>query len=98
MRCLLLLLVVLLQGCAGAAQQSAELEADAFAAAVSAGAVQLLDVRTAGEFRNGHIPGSLQADWNNQAEFRQRTAALNPNQPVYIYLSLIHISEPTRPY
>ena len=47
--------------------------------------VQLLDVRTAGEFRNGHLKNALQADWRDKAHFKDRTQHLDKNKPIYIY-------------
>jgi thioredoxin len=47
--------------------------------------IQILDVRTSGEFFSGHIKNALQADWNNQAEFEHRLAFLDKNKPVYVY-------------
>ncbi len=46
---------------------------------------QLLDVRTAGEYKSGHIVHSLQADWNNQDEFKSRVVHLDKSKPVYVY-------------
>lgn len=46
---------------------------------------QLLDVRTAEEFENGHIENALQANWNNREEFAERIQALDKNKPLYIY-------------
>lgn len=47
--------------------------------------VQLLDVRTADEYESGYIKNALQADWNNEEQFKQRVKALNKNIPVYTY-------------
>jgi rhodanese-related sulfurtransferase len=47
--------------------------------------IQILDVRTAGEYNSGHIKQSLQADWNNQAQFMERIKYVDKNKPVYIY-------------
>lgn len=47
--------------------------------------IQILDVRTAQEYNSGHLAGSLQANWNNQAEFLDRTQHLDKSKPVYIY-------------
>lgn len=46
---------------------------------------QLLDVRTAEEFNNGHLKNALQADWTNDAEFKERVKSIDKNKPVYIY-------------
>lgn len=69
------------------AQEVKQLTADAFekAIAVPPNNIQILDVRTAGEYQSGHLKNALQADWNNAAQFKERTAALNKNIPVYVY-------------
>ena len=46
---------------------------------------QLLDVRTAGEYQNGHLAKSLQADWLNQAQFIDRIKYLDKSKPVLVY-------------
>lgn len=46
---------------------------------------QLLDVRTAGEFKAGYLKGALQADWLNKKEFEERTQYLNPEKPLLVY-------------
>jgi rhodanese-related sulfurtransferase len=47
--------------------------------------IQILDVRTAGEFKSGHIAKALQADRNNPQQFQDRTQHLDKSKPVYIY-------------
>ncbi|MNU91154.1 Thioredoxin [compost metagenome] len=47
--------------------------------------IQLLDVRTAGEYSQGHISGAFQADWNNPDQFKERITSLDKEKPVYIY-------------
>jgi len=47
--------------------------------------IQLLDVRTPGEFFSGHISHALQADWNDQKEFERRIAFIDKDKPVYVY-------------
>jgi rhodanese-related sulfurtransferase len=46
---------------------------------------QLLDVRTAGEYRSGHLKNSLQADWLNKAQFADRIQYLDKTKPVLVY-------------
>jgi rhodanese-related sulfurtransferase len=45
----------------------------------------LLDVRTAEEFKSGHIAHALQANWKNQEEFRNRVQYIDKTKPVYVY-------------
>jgi rhodanese-related sulfurtransferase len=47
--------------------------------------VQILDVRTAGEYQGGHIKNALQANWNDPSEFDKRTQHLDKNTTVYVY-------------
>jgi rhodanese-related sulfurtransferase len=47
--------------------------------------IQVLDVRTPGEFFSGHIKNALQADWNDKAEFERRLAFIDKDKPVYVY-------------
>ena len=46
---------------------------------------QLLDVRTAGEYQQGHLENVLQADWTNRAEFAERVKYLDKNKPLFVY-------------
>ncbi|MFC4230415.1 thioredoxin domain-containing protein [Parasediminibacterium paludis] len=56
-----------------------------FEQAITKGNMQLLDVRTPAEYQSGHLSNALLADWNNEAEFKRRTAALDKSKPVYTY-------------
>ena len=47
--------------------------------------IQVLDVRTPGEFFTGHIKNALQADWNDKKEFERRLSYIDKNKPVYVY-------------
>ena len=42
-------------------------------------------MRTASEYQSGHLKKALQANWNNQTEFQERTKALDKSKPVYVY-------------
>ncbi len=70
--------------CTSKAQKS-NLDVATFEQDLATKTVQLLDVRTAGEFENGHLKNALQADWTNQEQFKQRVKALDKNIPVYTY-------------
>lgn len=67
------------------AQSPAAIGAPAFKKAIEVGNVQVLDVRTSGEFRSGHLINSLQADWNNPEQFKERTDHLDKAKPIYVY-------------
>ncbi len=76
---------MLLAGCANIAQTNGDLTADEFAKGIKQPGVQLLDCRTAGEFRSGHLEGALQADWTDEGQFAERTRYLDKSKPVYVY-------------
>lgn len=83
--CLFLLTTVLLSSAQSGASQSPTISAAAFKEAITQKAVQVLDVRTSGEFNAGHIPQALQANWLDKKEFADRTQHLDKSKPVYIY-------------
>ncbi len=58
--------------------------AEAFKEYLLADTVQLLDVRTMGEHKQGHIPGSTLADVT-AGNFERHLAGLDKNKPVLIY-------------
>ena len=80
--CSIFLSVLLL---ASNAQTNSALTATEFQKNISAGDIQLLDVRTPAEYNNGHIKNSLQADWNDKKEFNRRIEFIDKNKPVYVY-------------
>jgi rhodanese-related sulfurtransferase len=47
--------------------------------------LQLLDVRTPGEFAQGSITGALNLDIRQEEQFKAEVEKLNKNQPVYVY-------------
>jgi rhodanese-related sulfurtransferase len=82
---LLLILVSCLISCQNEAQVKSTLPPAEFSQAIDKGGVQILDVRTAEEYNGGHIKNALQADWKNQAQFKDRTQYLDKNKPIYVY-------------
>ena len=46
--------------------------------------VQVLDVRTPSEFKNGHVPNAINANINND-DFSTQIAALDKTKPVFVY-------------
>lgn len=58
---------------------------DAFEKGMHKPGVQLLDVRTAEEFRTGYLPDALQADFTDKEEFFSRIRHVDKHKPVYIY-------------
>lgn len=61
------------------------LDAAAFKEAISSKKVTLLDVRTAQEFKQGHITGAKNLDYFNQANFKSTVEKLDRTTPVYLY-------------
>jgi rhodanese-related sulfurtransferase len=68
-----------------AAQTKTNLTADEFEKMITADSVQVLDVRTPGEYVSGHIKNTLLANWNDKAEFDRRIGFIDKNKPVYVY-------------
>lgn len=65
--------------------QTGSLSVGAFEKKLSDVNVQILDVRTAGEYQSGHLKNALQADWLNRNQFADRTQYLDKNSPVLVY-------------
>jgi rhodanese-related sulfurtransferase len=78
------MLLLVIHSCSSEAQIAA-LKPNDYAKAIQAKDIQVLDARTADEFKSGHIDHALQANWLNKAEFEDRTQHLDKNKPVYIY-------------
>ena len=58
---------------------------ETFEQGISQPNVQVLDVRTAGEYKTGHLKNALQANYNNSKEFKDRVQHLEKSKPIYIY-------------
>ncbi|MCP9199969.1 rhodanese-like domain-containing protein [Gramella sp. GC03-9] len=56
-----------------------------YESAVCAGEVQLVDVRTPGEFNQGAIENAQNLDFFNQKAFLAGLEKLDKNKPVYVY-------------
>ena len=57
----------------------------AFSKAIAQPGVQILDVRTIGEYQSGHIANALQANWLDPREFKNRTQHLDKTKTIYVY-------------
>lgn len=72
--------------CATTAQQTnKDVDANTFQKDLTKDNVQLLDVRTAGEYTGGHIKNAMLADWTNPDQFKDRVQYLDKSKPVLIY-------------
>lgn len=78
-----LLLLLVFTSCNSTAQTA--LGVEEFSKAIQQPNIQILDVRTMGEYNTGFIKNALQADWNNPQQFKDRTQHLDKNKPVYVY-------------
>lgn len=47
--------------------------------------IQLIDVRTAEEFKDKHIHKAINIDWRDQQNFEQKIQRLDRSKPVYVY-------------
>ena len=79
----LLLFVVI--SCKSQPDTSLAINADRFEKGINDSGIQVLDVRTAGEYSSGHIKKALLADWTNKKEFNDRIQYVDKDKPVYIY-------------
>ena len=71
--------------CKGQTGSADKVNPDSFNNSIAGGNVQVLDVRTDGEYKSGHIKNALQADWNNKSQFNERIQYVDKDKPVYIY-------------
>ncbi len=93
----LLALSLLLMGCVVPQQSSTSVDASTFADRLSKGNMQLVDVRTAAEYAEGHIAGALNFDWTN-GQLEQRAAELDKSKPVLLYCASGRRSAAAREY
>lgn len=67
------------------AQQPDNLAVPQFEQGVARDKVQILDVRTQGEYNSGHLRNAFLADWTQRSQFEERVKHLDKNRPVYTY-------------
>ncbi len=61
------------------------LDAETYANAISGNKVQLVDVRTSGEFQSGHIKKAININYMDAANFQKSFEKLNKDKPLYLY-------------
>jgi rhodanese-related sulfurtransferase len=61
------------------------LDRDTYAEAVTGKKVQLVDVRTANEFRGGHIKNAINIDFFNTGNFTKAFEKMDKLKPLYLY-------------
>ncbi|MBC7902118.1 MAG: rhodanese-like domain-containing protein, partial [Gemmatimonadaceae bacterium] len=76
-----LLLLMILSTLTSAGQA---IKPDEFEKEIIKPAIQLLDVRTAAEYKTGYIKNALLADWTDQKQFEERTKYLDKKRPLYV--------------
>lgn len=79
------LLFFSLASCKGQQEAVTKADPNEFEKGIAAPGIQVLDVRTAGEFNSGHIKNALQANWNDQQQFNDRIQYVDKDKPVYVY-------------
>ena len=60
-------------------------DANTFQQKIIVGGVQVLDVRTAGEYSGSHLKNVMLADWTNKAQFEERVKYLDKNKTLLVY-------------
>jgi len=76
--------LTLLISCKTSAQKT-DLSVQEFEKGINQKSIQVLDVRTAGEYQSGHLDNAFLANWNNEQEFTDRVKSLDKLKPVYVY-------------
>ena len=79
------LLFLSMMACNAQPPTEAKMTPTAFEKAINSEKVQVLDVRTASEYKTGHLKDALQADWTNQQQFQDRIQYVDKDKPVYVY-------------
>ncbi len=80
----LLFTILLISGCSQS-QNITSLDANSFEKQMKEKSDKIiLDVRTAGEFADGHIPGAVMIDYYKN-DFRQQVNKLDKTKPVFVY-------------
>jgi rhodanese-related sulfurtransferase len=78
------LCVFILYAC-NAQTKTGSANAEEFEKGIAKENIQVLDVRTVGEYNSGHIKNALLADWNNKEQFTERIKYVDKDKPVYVY-------------
>ena len=70
---------------ASCSSNAQNVDANTFEQKINAGGVQVLDVRTAGEYNGSHLKNVMLADWTDKAQFAERTKYLDKNKTLLVY-------------
>lgn len=86
------LITVLLFCVVGVKAQAPQIEVDSFARSVAdTNGIYIVDVRTPGEYKAGHIEGAINASFIG-FKFKKKMKQLDRSRPVYIYCQTAHRS------
>ncbi len=85
---LVMLTVGVFFACNSIAQRPANLSVNDFEKGIQQKNIQVLDVRTPGEYQTGHLKNALLADWMSQEEFAKKVGSLDKSKPVYTYCQI----------
>ncbi|MCW5899132.1 MAG: rhodanese-like domain-containing protein [Flavobacteriales bacterium] len=77
-------LFLLMAGSCTGQPSSRDLNVEEFGRALLADHVQLVDVRTPGEYAAGHLKGAKLMDWNG-GQFQKEMTKLDKDKPVLLY-------------
>lgn len=80
----ILMVLLLALSCTSVAQKT-DLPVAQFKEGMAKPDIQILDVRTQGEYNSGHLKGAYLADWTQPKIFDERVKSLDKNKPLYIY-------------
>lgn len=61
------------------------LNATLYADAISGKKIQLVDVRTSGEYHSGHIKNAINIDFFHRRNFEKSFENMNKEKPIYLY-------------
>jgi rhodanese-related sulfurtransferase len=64
--------------------EAQQVDVPVFQQSIEKKGAQVFDVRTAGEFKTGHLHNALQADYTKKQEFVERAQCLDKQQPIYV--------------
>lgn len=83
----LLLVLITLAACSNKQfpQSGASIQTEQLRSLTARPNVTLIDVRTEGEYKEGHIPGAIQLDVLQETQFLQQIQALDPKKPYVLY-------------
>lgn len=66
-------------------EKIAVLDRNTYADAIAGKKVQLVDVRTPGEFHSGHIKNAINIDFFDSGNFQKSFEKFDKSKPVYVY-------------